>query len=325
MIFAFHGNSGNGGVMVRTWDKHTEQGMVLIAPSALPSGPGCQPSWRTIGRDFPNWSDFTAIDACPPGAPRGIDLALVDAISQDLIAQGIVPQGFYAAGFSNGASFVHQLFITERFAEAFDGFAAIGASIDPFKQAAQAAPQGAGPLQPNHDIRKPILLVRGTNEKGFVPWGNVIDSVDNHLVPSGGCPAITSALDVVTCYTDHGTFPGLGKHNIISSAKATLDWFVAHNHSVERGIESLYPDLGHGSSFADHEDATVAVRQDFPSRLDGEDSAAVARITIIDGFHQWPGRDGNAPPCGSENCDIDMTEVVLQFWRANAGLRALWP
>ena len=56
-----------------------------------------------------------------------------------------------------------------------------------------------------------------------------------------------------------------------------------------------------------------------------EDSAAVARITIIDGFHQWPGRNGNAPPCGQENCDVDMTEEVLQFWRANAGLRALWP
>jgi hypothetical protein len=52
----------------------------------------------------------------------------------------------------------------------------------------------------------------------------------------------------------------------------------------------------------------------------------VARITIIDGFHQWPGRNGNAPPCASDNnCDIDMTEEILQFWRANAGLRTLWP
>ena len=220
---------------------------------------------------------------------------------------------------------MHQLFITERFAAAFDGFAAISASISPVMQAAQAAAAGAGPLQPNHDIRKPILLVRGTNEKGFVPWENVVDSVDNVLVPNTICPPVASALDVVACYNDHATFPGLGQNNIISTAKTTVDWYVAHNHSVERGIESLYPDLGHGSSFADHEDATIAVRQDFPSRPGDQDSAAVARITIIDGFHQWPGRNGNAPPCGQENCDVDMTEEVLQFWRANAGLRALWP
>jgi hypothetical protein len=117
----------------------------------------------------------------------------------------------------------------------------------------------------------------------------------------------------------------LGQNNIISTAKATVDWYVDHNDSDERGMESLYPDLGHGSSFADHEDTTMAVRQDFQRRPGDEDSAAVARITIIDGFHQWPGRNGNAPPCGSENCDIDMTEEILQFWRANAALRALGP
>jgi poly(3-hydroxybutyrate) depolymerase len=323
VIFAFHGNGGNGGVMVTTWDKHTEQGMVLVAPSAMDTEPGCRGHWRTIDRDFPDWSDFTAVDAC--GTPRGHDLALIDAISQHLIAEGIEPQGFYAAGFSNGASFTNQLFITERFAAAFDGFAAVAASISkPMRDATEPAVVGAGPLQPNHhlapggEIRKPILLVRGTNEKGFIDWENVIDSVDTH------CPAVTSALDVVACYNDHDTF-GLGKNNVISTAKATVDWYVDHNNSVERGLESLYPDLGHGSSFADHEDATMAVRQDFPTPPGDEDSAAVARITIIDGQHQWPGKDGNAPPCRSDNnCDIDMTEVILQFWRANANLVTRW-
>jgi poly(3-hydroxybutyrate) depolymerase len=301
--------------------------MVLIAPSALETGPGCIPHWRTIDRDFPDWSDFTAIDACATiVAPRSNDLALIDAMSQHVIAEGIEPQGFYAAGFSNGANFVNQLFITEKFATAFDGFAAVGASISDHMQAAQAAAAGVGPLQPNHDIRKPILLVRGTNEKGFIDWQNVIDYVDNILVPNGDCPAVASALDVVACYNDHDTFPPLGKHSVISTAKATVDWYVDHNNSVERGLESLYPDLGHGSSFGDHEDATMAVRQDFPRRPKVEDSAAVTRITIIDGFHQWPGKNGNAPPCRSDNnCDIDMTEVILQFWRANANLVTRWP
>jgi hypothetical protein len=205
--------------------------------------------------------------------------------------------------------------------------------LSPVMQAAQVAGAGVGPLQPNHnpDIKKPILLVRGTNEKGFVPWDNVIDSVDNRLVPDGTCPVIASARDVVACYLDNATFPTpptfpkLGQNEIISTAKATVDWYVAHNHSVERGVESLYPDLGHGSSFAKHEgDATMAVRQDFQRRPGDEDSAAVARITIIDGFHQWPGRNGNAPPC-SKNCDVDMTKEILQFWRANAGLVTRWP
>jgi poly(3-hydroxybutyrate) depolymerase len=332
VIFAFHGGGHAGRVMATTWDKHTEQGMVLVAPSAMkdPALPGCRGHWRTIDRDFPDWSDFTTVDPC--GTPRGHDLALVDAISQHLIDEGIVPQGFYAAGFSNGANFVNQLFITEKFAAAFDGFAAVGASISDHMQAAtDPAVVGAGPLQPNHhqidpalpggEIRKPILLVRGTNEKGFIPWDNVIDSVDN-----GGC-AVTSALDVVACYLDHETFPPLGKHSVISTAKETVDWYVDHNNSDERGVESLYPDLGHGSSFADHEDATMAVRQDFQRRPGDEDSATVARITIIDGFHQWPGKDGNAPTCESDNnCDIDMTEVILQFWRANADLfTPRWP
>ena len=53
--------------------------------------------------------------------------------------------------------------------------------------------------------------------------------------------------------------------------------------------------------------------------------AGVALITIIDGFHDWPGKNGNAPSCQSDNnCDIDMTEVILQFWRANAKLVTRW-
>jgi hypothetical protein len=114
VIFAFHGNAGDGGVMVTTWDKHTEQGMVLIAPSALPTGPGCRPSWRTIDRDFPDWSDFATIDPCAPMAPRGHDLALIDAISLDLSAQGIAPQGFYAAGFQTRSSTPLRLVQTHR-------------------------------------------------------------------------------------------------------------------------------------------------------------------------------------------------------------------
>ena len=325
VIFAFHGGGGDGGVMVAIWDKHTEQGMVLIAPSALPSRAGCTTRWRTIDRQSLNWSDFTVVDPCPPMAPLGHDLALVDAIAQDLIAQGIQPQGFYAAGFSSGAGMVHQLFITERYADRFAGFAAIGVPIDNPQKDAQAAAVGAGPLQPNHHIKKPILVAMGTSDKGFAPWENLVESVDDVLVPSNACPAITSAADVVACYRDHPTFPGLGKNFVIAPLEDTADWYVAHNNSIERGLESLYPDLGHGSSFTELRDATVAVRHDFPQRPGVEDSAAVARITIVDGGHTWPGHNGNAPPCRSENCDIDTTEEILQFWRANAGLQAIWP
>jgi hypothetical protein len=50
----------------------------------------------------------------------------------------------------------------------------------------------------------------------------------------------------------------------------------------------------------------------------------VVWINVIGAAHTLPGARGAYPPCGSNNCDIDIIREVLQFWRANAGLRSQW-
>ena len=85
----------------------------------------------------------------------------------------------------------------------------------------------------------------------------------------------------------------------------------------------MYPNPGSYGDVGEqaHVDRTMAVRQDFLT-LD-DDSAPFAAITTIDGGHFSLGKNGDYPPC--TNCDIDVTEQILQFWRAQAGFRNLWP
>ena len=335
VVFGFHGGGGNGGRMVNIWEKHTEQGMVLVFPSALPTErnfpvSSCITAWRTLDSERPDWSDFEQLDTCPHPdtgnlTPYGHDLAMVETISQDIVNQGIVPQGFYAAGFSSGASMVHQLFVTRRSARNFDGFAAAGIGIGAAKTDAVGVP-GTGDYRPNIAIRRPIILTAGTSDKSYTDWGNFIDSVTALAGTNPNCPAtMSTAIDFVACYRLSETYAGLGRHAMPNTMEITTDWFVGHNAATTMAIESLYPDLGHGSSFNGNDDTTLAVRQDFRADPAADDSAAVASITILQGGHNWPGVNGNAPTCTSGNCDIDLTEEVLQFWRANAGFVSEWP
>lgn len=332
VVFGFHGGGGDGGRMVSIWEKHTEQGMVLVFPSALPTTrfqpvQECTLQWRTLEGPRTEWDDFLELDDCRHPAtnvktPFGHDLAMVDAIASDIVDQGIEVQGFYATGFSSGAGMVFQLFITERSARNIDGFATVAIGLSDTKKAA-VSKAGAPPYLPNPGIKKPILVAGGTSDKSYVPWQNFIDSIN--ALSGTACPAaMTRVEEFVACYRLKETFPGLGVHTMLNMMETTLDWFVGHNDSLPRGIESLYPDLGHGSSF-DREDATLAVRQDFRKRPNVADSAAVSGITIVYGRHNWPGNKGNAPPCSWGNCDVDLTKEILQFWRANAGLEAEWP
>lgn len=337
VVFGFHGGGGDGGRMVNIWEKHTEQGMVLVFPTALRTHRGiadrpCRVTlWRTLNSSHPDWEDFGELDPCPDPVtgvqtPYGHDLAMVQTIARDIVAQGIVPQGFYAAGFSSGASMVHQLFITQATARSFDGFAATGIGISETKTDAVGAP-GRGPYQPNMDIRRPIILTSGTSDKSYPNWENFIAGVEALIGVSSDCPAtnLAAVAEFVACYRLNETIPGLGTHTMLNAMEITTDWFVAHNAAALPAIESLYPDLGHGSSFQGNDDTTLAVRQDYRADPAVADSAAVAAITIVQGRHNWPGNNGNAPTCTIANCDIDLTEEVLQFWRANAGFVSEWP
>ena len=346
VIFGFHGGGGDASKMVKIWDKHTEQGMVLIAPSALVSGNGtdCKPAWRGIRKTVPTWADLANPDACgfavaiiPPkfavlpyqtGGANHNDLDLVRIIGAAINAdQQIQPTGFYASGFSSGAGMVYQLFITQPHVTFFSGFMAVSNNITQAKIDAQAAAAGIPGYQPNHDIRKPFLFIMGTNEKLDAPGQNIVEFVDTQAVPGGICPPVTSALEVIRCWSSHPTYPspGVGKHEILTPSFITTRWLVNHNNSLERPLESLYPDVGHGDAPYSQSDHTISVRQDFMKKPRVDNSAPVAVIRILDGGHVWPGQNGNHPPCNSGNCDIDATEVVLQFWRANAGFRNNWP
>lgn len=343
VILAFHGRGGDATRQVPMWDKHTEQGIVLVAPSALVSGNGtdCAPAWRGIRQAIPNWADLANADGCglagaviPPrfsnlpyqtGGDNGDDLQfvreMVTVINQD---PEINPTGLYAAGFSSGAGMVYQLFITLPHAEYFDGFAAISNVMTDARITAQAAAVGGAGYQPNQSVRRPFFFAIGSNDKVNSPKENIVLFVDGNAVPNGSCPPVSTAADVVRCWSSAPTYPGSGKHDMYPPRFITTRWLVTHNNSVKRAIESLYPDLGHGSGPESESDATLAVRQDFMRKPGNDDSEAVAVVTIIDGGHSWSGKSGNHPPCRNRNCDIDTTEEILQFWRANAGLRSNW-
>ncbi|MCP4996328.1 MAG: hypothetical protein GY934_21530, partial [Gammaproteobacteria bacterium] len=188
VIFGFHGRSGDATRMVRIWDKHTEQGMVLVAPSALVSGADCVPQWRGVQRSASAtpWDDLSRYDACglagaaiPPkfsnlpyqrGGTYQDDLDLVRSIVAAINADTqIQPTGFYASGFSSGAGMVYQLFITLPHATFFNGFASVSNVMTRAKIDAQASASGVAGYQPNHDVRKPFLFIIGTNDKVNAP------------------------------------------------------------------------------------------------------------------------------------------------------------
>lgn len=335
-ILAFHGGGGNANVMVNTWDRHTEQGMVLVAPTALPTAAGgaaCPPNastrWRHINLGVPDWAALANADPC--GGTYRDDLDFVRALVAELRAQ-LDPSGFYAAGFSSGAGMVYQLMITEPHAGLFNGLAAVSNVLGTAKveaHRATAPPPGAPPdLRPNRQARVPFLFMIGTNDKTNSPLENIVESVTRACAgptpPScaAACGAGATALDVMTCWRQEATHPGGGRHLMLTPRHQTAQWLVQHNNSVRRAVQSLYPDVGHGGPPNRPTDQTTVVREDYRRRGGTPNSAPVAVVTVLGGEHVWPGQNGDYPPC--TNCDIDATQVILQFWRAQARLRSLW-
>lgn len=332
VVMAFHGNGGNATRQVSIWEDYTEQEMVIVAPSALVSmnRGECVPHWRHIG-DGHNltWGDLADPDPCAgPGAPSissrfplpphqtGGDMSddllfvrrLVDAVDND---PDLVPSGYYATGFSNGAGLVYQLFITRGFADRFAGFATVSNGITEAKIAAQAASGGAG-FTANHGIKKPFLFIMGTADKANSPAANIIDSVDQ-LIANGRC-TVASVSDAVSCWINHATYPGELQMTMVTPQRQTIEWLVDYNNSVKRDRESLY--FGRGQNATDR---TLTVRQDFVKKAGTNDSEPVAALTILGGTHRWPRSLGSYPPCGGTSCDVQGTEAILEFWRANAG------
>jgi len=331
VIFAFHGASQSASHQVDIWDKHTEQGIVIVALTALESDTprGCRRAWRYLGPDMQTWADYNNVDPCP--GPLGVAKTKINDLDfvRDL-AQGIDGAldvaNFYATGFSSGAGMVYQLSITQPFATLFKGFAPVSNAINSFQQAA-ATGGGVAAYGAATDVARPLMVFMGTADKINAPLMSIIENAPsctftNTCTAVGGnfdCAAVVE--EAMLCWKE-SIVAGGNSHRMLTPLAETTQWYVLRNGSNPNPIVSLYPNKGSyglvlaGGSF----DQTTAVRHDYVT--DGSDSMPVAAVTIIDGSHVTPGKNGAYPPCS--NCDVDATEEILQFWRANAGFRNHW-
>jgi poly(3-hydroxybutyrate) depolymerase len=331
VIFAFHGGNQAARNQVEIWDKHTEQGIVIVAPTALETERqgACSRKWRSLGLDVPTWADYTNADPCP--GPSGVgttkinDLDFVRDLTQGINGALNVSHS-YATGFSSGAGFVYQLSITEPFATHLKGFAAISNTINAQQQAA-AIGGGVAAYSAATNTRRPIMVMGGTADKINAPLMSIIDTAPSCTF-TNTCTAVGANFDCsavilegMLCWKN-AIVAGGNKHRMITPIAETTRWYVERNGSESNPVVGLYPNRGsYGKAPAESNfDRTTAVRHDYVAN--GTRSMPVSVIAIMEGGHVMPGKNGDYPPC--TNCDIDGTEEILQFWRANAGFRNLW-
>lgn len=323
VVWGFHGHTGAASRAVNWLQDQTEQGMVLVAPSALPSEPDCQTRWRHMNPRIPTWADFAGTDTCTPpaaGTAKTADLDFVTALLADIDAQ-IDVSGHYALGFSSGAGMVLQLMFTAPLSTRFEGWGVIANGMNTYKVAA-ATGGGFPPYAADATTKRPVIVQTGTADKVQFPADVVIGAVNFNAATCGLVPPFTIEA-VIGCFANEPMAPGLGGNDYRDQAYTTRAWMVDRMNANPRPIESLYPDVGHAAGVDPAlQDQTATVRRDYAKR--GEDSAPVTILTTIDGAHNVPGANGSYPPCAAANCDIDMVRETLQFWRANAGLRSLW-
>ena len=89
-VWGFHGGTKQARVMVGHLADQTEQGMILVAPTALESTGDCGRRWRHLGRDRPDWGTLnTGEDACAasPTQDNDADLHFVEALSNEIDTQ----------------------------------------------------------------------------------------------------------------------------------------------------------------------------------------------------------------------------------------------
>ena len=333
VVFAFHGGNQHASHQVEIWDKHTEQGIVIVAPEALesenqlPDGTiTCQRKWRTIGSGIADWADFPTPSTCPStiATEKRADLDFIKELAQG-IGNNLQVSRFYASGFSSGAGMIYQMYITNPFAQQFSGFAAISNTINDSKKTA-ALGGGGGGYTANTDTAKPLIFVMGTADKLNAPVESIYENAGtcsfttNCIAVGAGFDCTEVVKQAVHCWKESPIWGNA--HKMVTRRADNIAWFVNRNHNNPNPIISLYPNLGSYGSVGEEAnvDRTMAVRQDFLPT--GDNSAPFTAITIIDGGHVHPGKDGDYPPC--TNCDIDVTEQILQFWRAKAGFRNLW-
>ncbi|SLN15575.1 Alpha/beta hydrolase family protein [Pseudoruegeria aquimaris] len=310
VVIAFHGAGAGADAMVNLWRYRAEQGMIILVPDAHETGQEgvCSSIWRQIGFQAQDWAGLAAPYGCAGGSGLS-DLAFVEALMDAPEAERAV-QGFYAAGFSAGAGFVFQLYLTAPLAERFAGFAAAGMGMSAAKmRAVEPEARGTGRYGLNRSARRPFLFHMGTADKFSLPVETIVAELQRHP----RCAEPGSIYAAMRCVLFNPIGQERGNFDLTSQRRMTEKWLAAFNRTLPRRIESLYPDLGAGEGG----DETMTVRADY---LPAEGGAPVAVLTTLDGGHDWPGWGGNQAPCGSRMCDVDLTQEILQFWRATAGM-----
>ena len=326
VVWGFHGHTGTASRAVNWLQDQTEQGMVLVAPTALRSEPDCQTRWRQMNPGIPNWAAFGGIDTCTPpvgGTDKVADLDFVTALLAEIDSRLDV-SGHYALGFSSGAGMVLQMMITAPLSTQFEGWGVIANGMNTYKVAG-ATGGGFGPYTADATTRRPVIVQTGTADKVHFPADVVIEDINFQASrPNDPCGlAVVTIEAVIRCFVSEPMAPGLGGNDYRDQAYTTRDWMVNRMNATRRPIESLYPDIGHADGVDPaQQDQTATVRRDYLKR--GDNSEPVTILTTIDGAHEVPGANGDYPPCNNGSCDIDMVRETLQFWRANAGLRSLW-
>lgn len=348
VILAFHGGNQTPKDQIDIWRKHTEQGMVIVAPKALEredSNGQCKRMWRSIGGGIKTWDAYLnppGLCTAEPGAQmidERNDLDFIKELMEDLSSRLNV-SGFYATGFSSGGGMTYQLYITKQFVKRIKGFAVVSNTIKQDKKIA-ATQQGwndavailtlAGKqlgYSANLNVARPFMYIMGTADKVNAPTESILNEMGNCPTPIP--PAPCAGLGVndhrqcvmrigLQCWRAAIT-AGNSHHRMKTPREDTMLWLVQKNGSNRNPINSLYPNLGSFGRIpqGSNVDTTAVIRQDFVA--DSEGAEPVSVITVLDGGHVWPGgKSGNQAPCMKNNCDIDASNEILQFWRANAG------
>jgi poly(3-hydroxybutyrate) depolymerase len=339
VVFALHGGGGEASRAVAWVDSQTEQGAILVAPSAMPSRTGCSRHWRIIGSGIDDWADLGQPNDCaqavgpfPASSSNLQDLDFITALLDhiDTPARGI--SGRYALGFSNGAGLAMQLYITEPLASRFDGYAFIGNGMNQARIAA-AAGGSVGPYSANRETRRPVILIGGTSDKVFVfpaeDVGERLEAIDalppnDPGIPEGCDTPLDTPRKTLECMMSTNILPGDGKHTLRTRMERTMEWLLAFNRPQPIPFEGLHPSRGYsGEAPLRAQDRTLAARRDY-LRRGAPGSAAVSQIVVIDGRHAIPGARGAYAPCPGNNCDVNAIEEIFQFWRGQAGMRTLW-
>ena len=180
-----------------------------------------------------------------------------------------------------------------------------------------ALSQQGATFGPNTKTRRPFLFQMGTSDKRNFAVEEVIKAIEE----GGKCAGKASIREAFECFIASPISGSKGPYDMPTTRSLTRDWLVKFNNAERHRHEGIYPNLGQGS---DPGDTTITVREDYFEK-DGEDTAAVAVLTTVDGGHAWPGWGGNRSPCVSQNCDVDLLHEILQFWRAHGGMKLPLP